>query len=131
MIKFFVFFIISLFLYGCEKKSAFSDARIVYIKNYDMIQPLKGEKLDYIEHIGFIGCELMYPYLMLNLHKQSNFLALYNIVEHTCEGTFFVQGGGPEEFISFNVLNQINDSTFWVNDLGKRRLSEYAIKREG
>lgn len=131
MNKIFLFCVISLLFCGCKEKSAFSDARIVYVNNYNMIQPLKGEKLDYIEHIGFIGCELMYPYLMLNLHKQSNFLALYNIVERTCEGTFFTQGGGPEEFVSFNMLNQINDSTFWVNDLGKRRLSEYAIKREG
>jgi len=131
MNKIFLYCLILLFLLGCNEKPAFSDARIVYVNDFEISQSLKGEKLDYIEHIGFMGCELMYPYLMLNLYKQANYVALYNLVERSYEGDFFTQGGGPEEFADFNILNQNNDSTFWVNDLYNRRLSEYVIKQDG
>lgn len=130
MNKIFLYCLILLFLLGCNEKPAFSDARIVYVNDFEISQSLKGEKLDYINHIGFMGCELMYPYLMLNLYKQPNYVALYNLLERSYEGDYFTKGGGPDEFADFVILNQNNDSTFWVNDLGKRRLSEYAITQE-
>lgn len=101
--------------------------RIVYAEKFDVEKELVGERIDYIHHIGFMGCELMYPYLLLNLYKQENYIALYDIEQEKHIGDFFKKGEGPEEFMDFCILNRNNDSSFWVNDVLKKQATQYKI----
>ena len=71
MAVYFMFFILLfciVLVCSCSNTTNISNGEQVFIDIFDNTYYLKGEKLDYIQSIGFYGCEIHYPYLFLNLY---------------------------------------------------------------
>ncbi|MBE6288329.1 MAG: hypothetical protein E7099_09140 [Mediterranea massiliensis] len=116
-----------LFLTCCMNNAGITNGNVIYIQQFEREEELEGEKLEYIDSFGFMGCELVYPYLLLNLYKQSEFIALYHLEKEEYIGLFFSKGEGPEEFLAFNIVNRINNGSVWIDDPIRRKLKEYVF----
>lgn len=122
-ILFVTLFIILMSLSGCYNKTENSfNGDVRYISSFDTVQSLSGEKLPYINSIGFYGCDLSYPYLMLSLAKQDSLLAIYDIEKELFLGNFFSIGSGPDDFRSFIITGQCLDSVITINDIYNKKL---------
>lgn len=122
-IFFITLFISLLSLSGCynETENSFN-GEVRYISSFDTVYSLSGERLPYINSIGFYGCDVSYPYLMLSLAKQDSLLAIYDIEKELFLGNFFSIGNGPNDFRSFIITNQYLDSVITVNDIYNQKL---------
>lgn len=108
---------------SCTRKEQNSfNGDIRHIPEFMTEQILRGEKLPYIRNIGFYGCDLIYPYLLLSLEKQDSLLGVYDVERKEFLGNLFTYGPGPDEYNTFVIVNQHNDSTLTINDIYKKRL---------
>lgn len=122
-ILFVTLFIVLMSLSGCDNETENSfNGEVRYISSFDTVQTLSGKKLPYINSIGFYGCDVSYPYLMLGLSKQDSLLAIYDIEKELFLGNFFSIGSGPDDFRSFIITGQCQDSVITVNDIYNKKL---------
>ena len=113
--------ILCLSITGCKQYGNSFNGNIKHIK-FPQEQNLKGERLHYINSIGFYGCDLNYPYLVLSLAKQEAQTAIYDLERKKFMGDYFHIGQGPDDFTSFIIINQNKDSLLGINDVYKREL---------
>lgn len=113
--------ILCLSITGCKQYGNSFNGNIKHIK-FPQEQNLKGERLHYINSIGFYGCDLNYPYLVLSLAKQEAQTAIYDLERKKFMGDYFHIGQGPDDFTSFVIINQNKDSLLGINDVYKREL---------
>lgn len=124
--KYLLFVLLSWSLFvGCTKDNLISNSETVYIDTFIHEDTLEADSLDYIVSKGVFGCELRYPYLFINLYNQEHFISVYNLVTSTYIGDYFKRGNAGNEYLDFNIINQNNDSVFWVVDPMKRRLQSF------
>lgn len=123
-------FVAVLLLGSCSKKSPVLNGKLVNVDEFEHEYVLSGEPLSYIESKGFLGCEIKYPYLFLNLYRQDEFVAVYNLQEQSFLGNYFSHGKAGDEYVDFNIVNQNGDNVFWTIDPQNRMLREYAYKQQ-
>ncbi len=114
---------------SCSDTTQITNSEQVYIKDFRKKSKLYGEKLNYIQNIGFYGCEIIYPYLILNLYKQENHIAVYNLKKELYYGDYFKGGVGPNEYLDFTILNQYRDSIIWINDVHRKKIKSYILNQ--
>ena len=108
---------------SCEKKGNSFNGEIRYISQFRTTQHLKGEKLSYIQNIGIYGCDICYPYLLLNLGRQDSLVSIYDVEKKIFLDNMFTLGMGPNEFSSFVITQQYKDSVLVINDVHKQEIS--------
>lgn len=123
--KTFVLFICILMLCGCKETNPISYGEVKTIKDYKVTKHLSATFLEYVSNKGMYGCEVKYPYLFTNLSNQKSFVAIYDLESKRYIGDFFNRGQANNEYIDFNILNQFNDSLFYVIDPQKRRIKAF------
>ena len=103
-------------LCACKETNPISYGEVKRIKDYKVTKYLSATILEYVSNKGMYGCEVKYPYLFTNLANQKNFVAIYDLESKSYIGDFFNRGQADNEYIDFNILNQFNDSLFYVID---------------
>lgn len=126
---FFILLFCIVLVCSCSNTTNISNGEQVFIDKFDNTYYLKGEKLDYIQSIGFYGCEIHYPYLFLNLYNQDFHVAVYDIIKKKYYGDYFKKGPAPHEYIDFSFLNQANDSVVWINDAHRKKIKSYVLNQ--
>ena len=110
-------------LLGCHPYPENSfNGTVRYIDHFPYEQELTGEKLPYIQSLAYYGCELVYPYLLLNLGKQDSLCGIYDLEQEAFMGNFFAYGQGPDDFNAFVITDMHNDSLLYVNDIYRHEL---------
>lgn len=116
-----VFLLLCVVVLSCEDKNLFC-GRLISVKTFDREQYLKGIMAEVIDTIGTFQMDFAAPYLITTLYKTPYFAKFYDGETLKCLGDFAYKGDGPNEFLSFSVLNQQQDSVLWVQDYHKRKL---------
>lgn len=116
-------------LCSCKKQSPLLDGSLVYVDKFEQEYELSGDLLPYIEGECFFGCEIKYPYLLLNLSNYDEFVAVYDLHKQSFCGNFFPRGKAGNEYVEFNIVNQHDNNIIWTIDTQKRKLLAYACCR--
>lgn len=125
--KRFAYILIHILLFSCSDNVCVTSNRKVIVGDFDNTYELVGEKVDIIQSIGFYGCEIKYPYLILSLYNQNHFLSVYNIKNGRYLGDYFKKGDAPHEYLDFNILNQELDSIILIDDPQRKKLNSYTL----
>ena len=120
--------LVGLLMAGCSKRSDFINGEVVVIDSFAESGSLQGEKLDYVNSKGFFCCEVRHPYLLLQLSRQNNHVAVYDLQKRSFVGDCFAKGKAANEYMAFNFLNQYDDSVFWTIDPQRRVIHAYSYK---
>lgn len=129
MDKFINFIIFTTFVfYSCTNinRSPITNGNIIYVNKFEKEKVLSGEPLTFIESKGIFGCEIRKPYLFLNLHSQDDNIAVYDLKTKEFVGNYFTTGKSDDEYITFDLVNQYNDSVFWTIDLQRKIVREFS-----
>lgn len=114
-------YILLLCLAACSSRHENSfNGTVRHIARFPVESVLEGEKLPYIQSIGFYGCDLVYPYLLLSLGKQDSLVGIYDVDKKVFLADYFAYGPGPDDFNSFVIVDLHRDSLLCVNDVYRR-----------
>lgn len=125
--RFFIFIISTILIFcSCDNKGSITNGNIVYVDKFKNEKMLSGKPLSFIESKGVFGCEIRMPYLFLNLYRQNNYIAVYDLEAKRFVGDCFTKGKSGDEYIDFDIVNQYNDSVFWTIDPQKKLIREFS-----
>lgn len=122
-----IFFIFAIFAFcSCDKKDPVINGNIIYVDKFEKEKVLSGKPLTFIESKGVFGCEIRMPYLLLNLHNQNDYIAVYDLDLKKFVGNCFTRGKSDDEYLDFNLVNLYNDSVIWTIDPQKKTIREFS-----
>lgn len=117
-----LFFFLSFLLFSCQHKDNFFCGKIVAADGFEQELMLSGHRVDYMDSIGNFQIEVTPIGLVITKYKLSYFAQIYDQQGEICKGNFFVKGEGPDEFLTFSILNQEQDSVLYVQDFQRKML---------
>lgn len=117
-----LFFFLSFLLFSCQHKDNFFNGKIVVADTFEQELVLSGNKVVYMDSIGNFQIEVTPVGLVITMYKLSYFAQIFDRQGGTCKGNFFVKGEGPDEFLTFSILNQKQDSVLYVQDFQRKML---------
>lgn len=122
------FLLLCVIILSCEHNDHLFRGKSVNIKSFNHAYHLKGTIEEAIDTIGTFQLDFTNPYLISTLYKSPHFTKIYDKKTLKSLGNFAYKGDGPNEFLTFSILNQQQDSVLWVQDYYKKRL--YGIDLE-
>lgn len=117
-----LFFFLSFLLFSCQHKDNFFCGKIVVADRFGQELMLSGNKVAYMDSIGNFQIDVTPIGLVITKYKLSYFAQIYDQQREICKGNFFVKGEGPDEFLTFSILNQEQDSVLYVQDFQRKVL---------
>lgn len=117
-----LYFFLSLLLFSCQHKDNFFNGKVVVADGFEQEFMLSGDEVAYMDSIGNFQIEVTPVGLITTMYKLSYFSQIYDPQRGVCRGRFFVKGEGPDEFLSFGILNQKQDFILYVQDFQRKML---------
>lgn len=107
-------------IYACSNNSF--NGRVVKLREDPLEQQMTGKKILSVPGAGIIY--IAYPYLLISTYNLPYFLKVVDLCSYATAGLFAIKGNGPEEFLSFKIINQTypDDGLFLAMDYYKKQV---------
>lgn len=110
-------------LASCKQNDNLFKGEIRYVDSFKHECHLTGSVLN-IDTIGTFQVDFIDTLLISTLYKSSNFARFYNANTLAYLGDLAYRGDAPNEFLSFSIMNQHQDSVLWVQDYIRKKMFE-------
>lgn len=127
-IKLLSFFFSFFLLFSCQHEDNFFIGKVIKVDKFEKELLLVGSKVQYMDSIGNFEITAVPLGLAVTMYKLPYFMNIYSREGKRYEEDYFAIGEGPNEFLSFIVLNQKQDSILYVQDYKRKKV--YGIDLE-
>lgn len=121
MRRYFIFLLLSAIVVSCRNNESLFCGKLVPVETFEKEYHLVGS-MEQIDTIGAFQIDFSAPYLIITQYKLPYFIKVYDSKTRNIRANLAHRGEGPNEFLSFSILNQQHDSILWTQDYHKKKL---------
>ena len=107
-------------MFSCQHEDNLFCGKVIRADKFEQELMLVGNRVPYMDSIGNFEITAVPLGLVVTMYKLPYFANIYSREGKRYEKNYFIMGEGPDEFLSFIVLNQKQDSTLYVQDYKRK-----------